>query len=115
MTEKFPPVLKACLSTGAVIAGMVAYLLMPPGAAQILTTAFAGPTPSPEEAARHPEIQRIQAAEAKSLPNPLFVDVRTQVEYERGHIMGAVWAPSEHILQKAAELPKDRPLVLYCT
>lgn len=113
MSEKLPPVLTACLSTGAVIAGMVGYLLMPPIAAQVFATAFAGPTPSPEMASMHPEIRRIQASEAKNLPNVLYVDVRSQGEYETGHIKGAVWAPLEQI--HVAPLPKDRPLVLYCT
>lgn len=115
MSEKFPPLLNACLSTGAVVAGVVGYLLMPPVASQVIAGAFIAPTPNPAVAAMHPEIRRIQAAEAKNLPNVLFVDVRTEREYERGHIKGALWAPLEKMTLEADKLPRDRPIVLYCT
>lgn len=115
MSEKYPPVLSACLSVGAVLVGMVGYLLMPPIAADVLTAAFAGPSPNPQAASLHPEVRRIQAAEAKELPNVLFVDVRSQGEYEAGHVKGALWIPMEQIRQHASELPRDRPIVLYCT
>lgn len=115
MSEQFPPVLNACLSTGAVLAGMVGYLLMPPVASQVIATAFSGPPPTPQAAANHQHatIRRIGAAEAKDLPNALYVDVRTQGEYEAGHIKGAVWIPFEKVAMQATTLPKGRPLVLY--
>lgn len=117
--EKFPPVLNACLSAGAVLAGMVGYMLMPPIASQVIATAFSGPMPAPHGAAQphgahqHANVRRISAEEAKNLPNALYVDVRTQGEYERGHIKGAVWVPFEKVAMQASTLPKGRPLVLY--
>ncbi len=119
MSEKFPPVLNACLSAGAVLAGMVGYLLLPPvppGAAQVFAAAFLGSQPTQQAPDnRHADIRRVTAEEAKDLPNPVFVDVRTQGEYERGHIKGAIWLPFEQVAQQASTLPKDRHIVLYCT
>lgn len=115
MSEKLPPVLTACLSTGAVLAGVVGYMLMPPIASRVIAAAFTGPAPTRVAATQHPEIRRIRAEEAKLLENALFIDVRTQGEYEAGHIKGALWAPFEQVHLQAATLPKDRPLVLYCT
>lgn len=43
------------------------------------------------------------------------IDVRGSVPYEIGHIPGAVWAPLGLLGRKAAELPKDKLLVAYCT
>lgn len=120
MSEKLPLALTVCLSTGALVAGMVGYLIMPPIAAQVLTTAFTGPRSTqaaPNQAAptQHPEVRRIAAAEAKSLQNALFVDVRSQGEYEAGHIKGSLWIPFEKVPLEVAKLPKGRPIVLYCT
>lgn len=115
MSEKLPPVLNACLSTGAVLAGVVGYLLMPPTVTQVIATAFTGPAPTHGAPNAHPEIRRIQAEAAKALPNAMLIDVRSQAEYEAGHIPGSTWIPFEKVPLMAATLPKGRPLVLYCT
>ena len=44
--------------------------------------------------------------------NALLVDVREPGEYAAGHIPGALNAPLSTLAE--AELPKDRPLFLYC-
>ena len=44
--------------------------------------------------------------------NALLVDVREADEYAAGHIPGAVNAPLSTL--EGADLPKDRPLFLYC-
>lgn len=44
-----------------------------------------------------------------------LVDVRTQQEYEAGHIQGAILLPYDQIAARAAELgPKETQIVLYC-
>jgi len=44
----------------------------------------------------------------------IFVDVRSESEYESGHIKGAVLIPLSDIDERLNELPKDSPIVLYC-
>ena len=43
-----------------------------------------------------------------------LVDVRTPGEFVAGHIDGAVNIPVPDFSQRAREIPKDRPVVLYC-
>lgn len=44
-----------------------------------------------------------------------LVDVRSQGEFDAGHIEGALLIPYDQIASRAAELgPKDTPVVLYC-
>jgi|GEM_PF-617938 len=44
----------------------------------------------------------------------VFVDVRSQSEYDSGHIKGAVHIPVSVLEDRISELPKDRPIVVYC-
>ena len=46
--------------------------------------------------------------------NYLFVDVRTVSEYEDGHIEGAILIPLSEIDNRLSELPRDRPIIVYC-
>jgi rhodanese-related sulfurtransferase len=53
--------------------------------------------------------QRLVAAGAR------LVDVRTQQEFDAGHVPGAVLIPYDQIATRAAELgARDTPIVLYC-
>jgi rhodanese-related sulfurtransferase len=56
-------------------------------------------------------VKRIQAKNA-----PTVVDVRTGFEFRKGHIPGAIHAPTWKILLRLAPLPSDRnaELVLTC-
>ncbi len=45
---------------------------------------------------------------------PLIIDVREPREYKRGHIAEAKLVPLRHLLSEAAEVPRDRPVVLVC-
>jgi len=45
----------------------------------------------------------------------LLVDVRESSEYASGHIPGAINIPLRTITQNLDKIPKDRPVVLYCT
>ena len=62
----------------------------------------------------------ISAAELKEMldagKDPYLVDVREPVEYEIVKIPGGVLIPKDRILsgEALAELPQDKPLVLYC-
>jgi rhodanese-related sulfurtransferase len=44
----------------------------------------------------------------KSKRAPVVIDVRTGIEFKRGHISGAINAPPRKILLKTAKLPKDK-------
>ena len=50
-------------------------------------------------------LQRIQSKSA-----PVIIDPRSEMEFKRGHIPGAINAPVRKILQNMAHLPKDRNL-----
>lgn len=53
--------------------------------------------------------RRLVAAGAK------LVDVRTQQEFDQGHLPGAQLIPYDQIAARAAELgPRETPIVLYC-
>lgn len=49
-----------------------------------------------------------------TLANPLYLDVRTLSEYEAGHIPGAKQFHAGQVMKHLNELPRDRPLVVYC-
>jgi rhodanese-related sulfurtransferase len=44
----------------------------------------------------------------------LTVDVRTPEEWEEGHIPGATLIPLNELVERAGELPKGDPILLYC-
>lgn len=44
----------------------------------------------------------------------VLVDVRTVGEFQSGHIAGAANIPVETLAARLGELPKDKPIVLYC-
>lgn len=47
---------------------------------------------------------------------PLYLDVRTQAEYDAGHVAGTLHIPLDQLEQRWQELAtfRDRPLVVYC-
>jgi phage shock protein E len=53
-------------------------------------------------------------AQAMAARGAFLVDVRTPGEFEAGHAKGAVNIPFDQVAARAAELPRDRPVVLYC-
>ena len=59
----------------------------------------------------------VAAERAASRPQtkaPLLVDVRTPRERQQKRIAGSVHLPLNHLAERRAELPSDRPLVVYC-
>ena len=43
-----------------------------------------------------------------------LIDVRPAIEYEAGHLPGAISLPLEQLPQRLQELPRDHPIVAYC-
>lgn len=69
----------------------------------------------PERTAFTERLSASYAAELLSCGEaPLAVDVRTPGEREQKFIEGSVHIPLNRLTERAAELPKNRPLLLYC-
>ncbi len=43
-----------------------------------------------------------------------FLDVRTPIEYQSGHVPGATLIPLDELGQRAGELPVGEPILIYC-
>lgn len=48
-------------------------------------------------------------------PQIFLLDVRTPGEYRQVRLEGARLIPIDQLLQRLGELPKDRPILVYCT
>ncbi len=62
-------------------------------------------------------VNRITAKEMEAIythSDVLLVDVRKKSEYDSEHVIGAVNIPLNQINKHLAELPKDKPFILYC-
>ena len=44
----------------------------------------------------------------------LIVDVRTEEEYDSGHLEGALLLPVQELEGRLDELPIDKPIIVYC-
>ena len=68
------------------------------------------------EAGDGPEVREVDRAEARRLidEGAQLVDVRTDHEWEAGHIAGASHIPLDELAGRAAEIDRDRLVVLYC-
>jgi len=44
----------------------------------------------------------------------VFIDTRTESQFETGHIPGAVHIEWREVLARRSEIPRDRTVVLYC-
>ncbi len=51
---------------------------------------------------------------AAMVDKPLLLDVRTPLEFANGHIPDAINIPVDDLRNRLAELPKNRPIVVYC-
>jgi hydroxyacylglutathione hydrolase len=54
------------------------------------------------------------AAERLDSKQPLAIDVRTPLEREQKAISGSTSVPLNRLLDRLDELPRDRPLIVYC-
>ena len=63
-------------------------------------------------------IERITAGSLggrlKTRNSPLVLDVRTEREWEAGHINDSLNIPLPHLMERMGEVPKDRPVVVHC-
>lgn len=56
--------------------------------------------------------ERVQGGGRNALP--LLLDVRTPREREEKRLEGSVGIPLNHFTERVSELPRDRPLLVYC-
>ena len=75
---------------------------------------------APAQAANaHPDgIRRMGPAELQKLVEDgdvVIYDTRSKMSYEQEHIRGALSMPHEEAASRAAEFPRDKTLVFYCT
>lgn len=58
----------------------------------------------------------VDGAEAHALvaAGATLVDVRTPDEWQGGHVEGAVLIPISELQGRLAEIPRDKPVVVYC-
>jgi len=60
-------------------------------------------------------ITAVQARELIEAQKDLYLlDVRTLQEYSEVRLEGATLVPIDQLLRRIAELPKDRPILVYC-
>ena len=72
-------------------------------------------TEHPQLTATTERISAPVAAERINGPHPpLIVDVRAPREYQQKSIAGCVNLPLNHLSERLAELPQDRPLLVHC-
>jgi hydroxyacylglutathione hydrolase len=62
-----------------------------------------------------PRISLEAAATVLLRGEALFVDVRSPEEYRSSHVTGAVNVALQELPQRLQGLPKERPIVTYCT
>jgi glyoxylase-like metal-dependent hydrolase (beta-lactamase superfamily II)/rhodanese-related sulfurtransferase len=70
----------------------------------------------------HPEyVNKIDRITAVALADrlrrdqpPLVCDVRSEQEWNRGHIDGSINVPLNHLRERIAEIPRDRRVAVYC-
>jgi glyoxylase-like metal-dependent hydrolase (beta-lactamase superfamily II)/rhodanese-related sulfurtransferase len=71
--------------------------------------------PHPELVRTIPRITAQALAEQLNEPNPPFVlDVRTEKEWQAGHVPGSHNIPLTHLRERLAEVPSDRSVVVHC-
>lgn len=73
----------------------------------------AGPPKAPAVTAAPTKVTGDQARALVSAGAKL-IDVRTVEEFSAGHIEGAVNIPVQDLESRLAEVPKDRPVIVYC-
>lgn len=62
-------------------------------------------------------VRRISIDEAEKLVKQgkaVYVDVRSQEQYDKGHIRGAISMPTSKMVQRLREIPPGRTIITYC-
>lgn len=109
---------------GALFGALVLWIVLPAQAVNNPETAMASPAPAMAPPAVEPEHQhpteftRISVDELKAKfdrNEVTLIDVRDMQSYLAAHIPGALHIPVSLIEGEVSYLPKDKPIVTYCT
>ncbi len=92
----------------ALAATMAAVAAAPP----MNTPAFGELTPEQDAAVARMDIAEAVAKVGQA--DVVFVDTRTDAEYQQGHIQGAISMPAYTQDAALETLPKDKEIILYC-
>lgn len=68
-------------------------------------------------AAAAAQFKNIASPQAKALLDQgavFLIDVRTPEEFRQAHVKGAVLIPLDQVEKRLGELPKNRPILVYC-
>lgn len=113
MNNRLPPILAAALLTAALLAGCTS--------SPAESTSQTGESSPAETVSQSGDgYQSISPQQAKELMDStqdyIILDVRTQPEYDEGHLPDAVLIPDTEIASRAGqELPqKDQLILVYC-
>lgn len=60
-----------------------------------------------------PFSKTVLAADSGKAKTPIVVDVRTQAEWDAGHLEGAVLIPFERIAAEASQIASDKTIKMY--
>ena len=103
----------AFLATGMAEAQMKS--AVPPGTKPATQTQVATAVPVPEaplESARR--MTREEAIKLVNAKKAVWVDVRSKISYDEGHIKGAINIPVSEIITRIREIPAGKFIVTYC-
>ncbi|MFL6290688.1 MAG: rhodanese-like domain-containing protein [Thermoanaerobaculia bacterium] len=85
-----------------------------PSAAPAQAQPAAQTTPADPVAAA-PRISVAEAKKALDAGKAILVDVRSSMSYDQEHAKGSISLPLYDLPSRAAELPKDKQIIAYCT
>ncbi len=71
-------------------------------------------TTKPSEKAQYTDVSIQQAREMIDRSDVLILDVRTQEEYDVGHIKNSTLIPVQVLDKRLNELPRDKKILVYC-
>lgn len=60
------------------------------------------------------DITACELLQSQQAGNVQLLDVRSQAEYDKGHILEAKLIPHTELEQRYSELDKEKPVVVYC-
>lgn len=105
--------LAAVLVAGGTLAMLPA---QPPAVSPSAPPAPAQAQPAPADpVAAAPRISVAEAKKALDAGKAILVDVRSSMSYDQEHAKGSISLPLYDLPSRAAELPKDKQIIAYCT
>lgn len=112
--------LKVIVPLAAILVAGGALAMLPAQPPAVSPSAPAQAKPPAQAAPADPaaEAPRISAAEAKKALDAgkaILVDVRSSMSYDQEHAKGSISLPLYDLPSRAAELPKDKQIITYCT